>query len=441
MTENDINRYHAAVCELQSTIERESHGYMGTGAAQQRGAFFLERMQRFCDHLGNPERTLRTIHVAGTAGKGSTTAMIYEMLVAAKQSVGMFLSPFVTTSIENIHINGRLLAPQDFVRAWNVLVPVLEHITQNEPDWYPSYAEKFFAVALIALKNAGCEWAVIETGCGGRFDYSNVIPSPVACVLTNISLDHTAVLGNTIEHIAWHKAGIIKSGAKIFSAERQPSVRAVFDAEAHIYNEAVHYIKPERRYSTGMLGEHQQWNAALAAAVGQSLGISQVAIDEGIQHARLPARIELMQQHPRVILDGAHSPAKIAALCEALESFRPWKKLHLVFAAKETKNPMELLLPLLPLADSVTITTFTLPGFDSFDATLTADIIQSVRTDLLPKIIPGSMEAVRDAVSRAESDDVVLITGSLYLAGAVRPLWISEEMIVRERNIFPDTAD
>ncbi len=398
--------------------------------------FFLERTQRLMKRINNPEKQFKAIHVAGTSGKGSTSAMIYSLLLQDQKNVGLYLSPYVSVPTENIHVNGSLVAPDAFADAIEQVRPVIEDIEQEDPEWMPSYAEIFFAVALIHFSSMGVEWLVIETGCGGRYDKTNVFDAPLVCVLTNVSLDHTALLGETECEIADHKAGIIKPGALLFSSETRADVRDVFNAEATKVGAEISYIAPTEHYDTAMPGEHQQWNANLAASVGAALGVPLPTIRAGIAEARLPARVELMQDRPRVIIDGAHSPAKIASLVEALETLRPWKKLHLVFAVKETKQPLDLLTPLLPFADSVTVTNFILPGFRSHEARGIVDDVMQKHPTTSISVETDSARALEHVLATAAKDDIVLITGSLYLAGELRQHWISNEQILTSRSSF-----
>lgn len=433
-----FTQYHNAVSALERIIHTEQKSYMESKSAQD---FFLLRTQHLFDQLGNPERGFKYIHVAGSSGKGSTSTMIYEILHAAGYDVGLYLTPYVTTPIENIHARGQLIHPNDFAHHVNALLQVVERIQKQSPDLAPSYSEVFFAVAIQYFQSIGCEWIVIETGCGGRFDKTNIIPMPRVVALTSIGLDHTEVLGKTLEEIAWQKAGIIKPGAGIFTSETKDTVLGVFDAEAKKTKSTVHRVTEDHAlpdFETAMPGEHQQVNASLAQAVARHIGIQDEAILQGIGTARLPARVELMQQHPRVIVDGAHSEQKIRALVQAVRHMDPWNKLHLLFAAKENKNIHELLKPLVPLIDSAVMTSFVLPGFGSVRPADAAAALQDLKPGITCVIEEDAKRALDSVLQCAEPEDMVLITGSLYLAGELRQHWISEDDILRYRSIFPD---
>ncbi|MFC1598337.1 bifunctional folylpolyglutamate synthase/dihydrofolate synthase [Patescibacteria group bacterium] len=381
----EYDKYKQSVQLLETTINEPHLEYMKSDG--QDWPFFLERTQKLFDRIGNPEKQFKYIHVAGTAGKGSTAMMVYEIMRQAGHSVGLYLSPHVTTSIERVHANGQLISADDFSEGISAMLPLIAQIQTEEPGLMPSYSELFMAIAMNYFKTSGVEWVVLETGCGGRYDKTNIIPPPEVALLTNISLEHCNILGDSLEKIAFHKAGIIKPGSAIYSTETDGSVQSVFNEEAAQHNLNIEYLQPTTSYETAMLGEHQQENAALAAAAAQHLGITEEKIQAGIRQAKLPARIEVMQAKPRVILDGAHSPSKIEALVHSLEQLRPWKKLHLVFTAKQDKNLEGLLKPIIPLADTAIVTTFSLPGFGSYSSTDIKKVMQRLKTDLPKELI------------------------------------------------------
>jgi len=436
------SRYHHSVTRLQSVIPRHAsgsavtHDYM---KPQEDRAVFLERTRRLCEQLHVDADAFQIVHVAGTSGKGSTSTMIYNMLRASGKKVGIFRSPFVTTSIENIEVDGLLIAPDAFADLVDRIIPIAEQIATTTPKQTPSYSELFFAIAMQYFTDSACEWVVLETGCGGRFDYTNIVKKPRVCVLTPINRDHTDILGNTLAEIAWHKAGIIKEGVPVISTETKAEVREVFAAEALAKQTRMIYVAPKRQFTTIMPGAHQQWNAAAAAGVGELLGLPPQAIADGIAITRLPARVEMMQRSPLVILDGAHSQVKMEALVESLNTFRPFGKLHLVFAAKETKTVTEVLRPIAPLADTLWMTSFQLPGFGSHSTAETAAVAATLAPHATIHVEPDCLAAVDRCIAAAKPQDCIVITGSLYLAGFVRTRWISEDAILQKRTLWLDT--
>jgi dihydrofolate synthase/folylpolyglutamate synthase len=177
-------RYQQSVQRLQSVIRRPGTGGTDYMKPHLDRSFFIERTRDFVERCRIPYNDLEIIHVAGTSGKGSTSSMIANVLHAAGQHVGLFRSPFVTTSIENIEVDGLLISPDDFSDLVDWVMPFVDAAGADDPEMAPSYGEIFFAIAMKHFVNIGCEWVVLETGCGGRFDYTNIIENPRICVLT-----------------------------------------------------------------------------------------------------------------------------------------------------------------------------------------------------------------------------------------------------------------
>lgn len=431
--------YAQAVDALNSIIGLEKKDYMeGTHD----GAWFLERTRRFFEALGHPEQKFRYVHIAGSSGKGSTAAMAGEVLHRAGEHVGVYTSPYVTTAIENITIEGKLVDPQVFADAVEVVLVTFEKISNTTPEWRPSYSEVFFAVAIECFTQSDIEIVVLEAGCGGRFDKTNIIPTPEIIILTPLTLDHTELLGNTIKEIAGHKAGIIKPGARVFSTVTQAVAQDVFNKEAKLHNVEITYVVPEKEYETTMPGDHQQTNAAGVDAAMRALEIDEKTIEVGIANARMPARVEEMPQgnaQPHVIIDGAHSPGKIEALKQMLIARDELRtpKVHLIFAAKETKSVEDILSPLTSIIKTATMTSFQLQGFGSHDPADCADTLGRLTSEVEIRIEPDPHTAVDKVMEIANPEDIVLITGSLYLAGILRQRWYPEEKIVEQRTAFP----
>ena len=192
-----------------------------------------------------------------------------------------------------------------------------------------------------------------------------------------------------------------------------------------------------KRYQTSLLGEHQQWNAALAVKVAAHLKIASIYIRQGIANVQLPARIETVQNFPRVIIDGAHDTLKIKALFQVIKKIPSWQKLHLIFAAKEGKSPQELLAPLAPLVNSAYLTSFQLPGFSSVSPQTAATALKKLNKNVKTTIETNAHYALKQCLQNANKKDLVLITGSLYLCGELRPCWFPEEKIIMQRSSFP----
>lgn len=411
-------------------------------------AVFLQRTQQLFDRLGNPERGLKTIHIAGTSGKGSTSMMLYEILRAAGQSVGIYTSPYLQSPIENVAVNGELMDPAAFVRLVDSTLQVVDEIVKESPDMKPSYSEIFFSIAVQYLKECGVEYFVLETGCGGRFDYSNIDMDVIVSVITPIGIDHTDILGDTIEKIAWHKAGIIKQGIPVFNANTNPAVNAVIAQEAAEKSADVFLLTQETadtsQYHPSMRGTHQLHNARLAAAVcrflGQSITITDTMIQSGITAARLPARMEILQQDPLVILDGAHSEPKLRAMQVALLELTD-KQPIIILSLKETKELDATLAIVLEVSQTIICTSWALPGFSSYAPEIVAEELKSQAPHAELFIEANTAAAIEKGLALAtQTGHPLLITGSLYLAGNIREHWIKTDDILTQRTMFPSTA-
>lgn len=431
--------YDEAVELLNSSIGRNSEEYMKPNAKQD---WFLERTRHFFEKLGHPEQGFRYMHIAGSSGKGSSAMMAGEVLHRAGEHVGVYTSPYVTTAIENIWIEGKLVDPQLFADCVEEVMQTYQQIVDEEPEWKPSYSEIFFAVGMLCFARCGVEVIVLETSCGGRFDMTNIIPTPEVTLLTPLTRDHTDILGDTIPEIAWHKAGIIKPGSRVFSTVTDSAAQKVFNKEAQEQDVKITFVTPEREFEIAMPGRHQQVNAAGVHAALMAMEINEKTIEAGIAEARMPARLEDMPQgnaEPRVIIDGAHSPGKMQALLETLtqEDDIKMPQVHLIFAAKETKSVDDILLPLSPILTTATMTRFQLQGFGSVDPGDAADTLRRINPDVPCEVIPDAQEAVENVLERANPADIVLITGSLYLAGILRERWYPSDNIVKQRTAFP----
>lgn len=232
---NDFQTYREAVAFIESFSYRSirRNAVKKAGDKIRDPNFFLKRTQHFLDLLKNPERGMKVIHVTGTAGKGTVSTMIQQVLNAARQSnpkigsVGLFTSPYVTTTIEKIKVDDQYIAPDEFVEIVEYIKPF---IPKAEKSTYgiPSAFELFVILSLLYFKRKNCKWAVLEVGLGGRYDATNIIPNPVVTAITNIDYDHTDILGHTLREIAYDKAGIIKKGSLFFTSEQRPSLQNFF---------------------------------------------------------------------------------------------------------------------------------------------------------------------------------------------------------------------
>jgi dihydrofolate synthase/folylpolyglutamate synthase len=378
----------------------------------------LERIRRVLGALANPQRAYRVVHVAGTNGKGSTCAMIDAGLRAAGVRSGLFTSPHLIEPTERIQMDGIPVSPALFQRAFHV---VHETAQSLDLDCHPTYFETVTAMAFWLFRELKIETAVVEVGLGGRLDATNVV-EPALTVITPIDFDHEAFLGHTLESIATEKAGILKAGVPAIFARQRPEAEAVLNRVARglgiVVNQTesfpvtdLHIDARGSRFSgicCPLAGEHQVENAITAAMALESLGVS----PKGIAGARWPGRLEHVSPNPDIILDGAHNPAGARALAKYLERFYAGRKLHLIYGAMRDKAIEEIAGILFPLADDLIVTT---PAN-----------ARALRPEALVEMAgrgetaASVSEALGKARERATADDVIVITGSLFLVGEAR---------------------
>lgn len=378
----------------------------------------LERIRAVLEALGNPQDSYGSVHVAGTNGKGSTCAMIEAGLRAAGVRTGLFTSPHLIEPVERIQIDGIPVTREQFQRAFQVVHETAEKL---DLDCHPTYFETVTAMAFWLFREMGVETAVVETGLGGRLDATNVV-KPLVTAITAIDFDHEAYLGHTIEAIAGEKAGILKPGAVAVFARQRPEVEAVLEARARELGVRVERAKEfeirdleidARGCSFNGLrcplaGEHQVDNAVTAVMVLRELGVPA----EGIAEARWPGRLECVSPNPDVILDGAHNPAGARALARYLERFYADRRIWMIFGAMRDKAVEEITEILFPLAHELILTA--------------PDAPRAVRPEALKEMagrgrVAANFAAAIELVnSEVSADDVVVVTGSLFLIGEAR---------------------
>jgi len=419
---SDTKRYYEAIRFLEGLSNiSTAETYMQGGNPHPE--MYLERTLWLLNAVGNPQKKFRFIHVAGTAGKGTVSTLIHTMLVRSGRKAGLFTSPFATTSLEKIKIGERYVEADLFAELVDELKPVLTRSLKESPHGIPSYYEIFFALSLMAFRRTSCEWAVIEVGCGGTYDATNVIPAPEIGVITTIDYDHMRLLGNTLESIAGNKAGIIKQGSHIWTSEMRPELRQLFRTTCEQRGAVYHEISDTIEF-------YQDKNQQVAREVATQLGISKEVQQWAIGAFRLPCRFELVQDHPRVILDGAHNAAKVGAAVARLKNLS-YGSLHLVIAMAEDKDAEKMLREIMPLT--------TVPYYTRFQETHRPALNPLGLREKARK--PGEIfldpfQALDAALAAAKENDIVLVIGSFYLSGELRTRWFSEDFIVENGRSF-----
>jgi dihydrofolate synthase/folylpolyglutamate synthase len=396
--------------------------------------------------MGEPHRKFRSVHVAGTNGKGSTSLFIAAMLRAAGFRVGLYTSPHLVSFTERIRIDNTLITEERVVELAARLRDASR--TAAGPDetfaLNPTFFEVATAMAFTYFAEEGVDLAVIEVGMGGRLDSTNVI-TPLVSVITNIELEHTEFLGTTLAQIAGEKAGIIKRGVPVVTGAAQQEVLAVIDREAAVHDAEVYrlsrdfmpthggssleqvfdYSGIKRAYEKvriNMLGRHQVDNACLALATieclrGAGIPVAEAAIRSGLEQARWEGRMELVALKPDIYLDGAHNPASARILAATVREMRTaYQRLVLIIGILGDKDYHGILSALASLADHVVVTK---PGYSrAMDVLKLASEIRKLHGSV--EIAETVEEAIAAACKAASPKDLVLITGSLYVVGEAR---------------------
>jgi dihydrofolate synthase/folylpolyglutamate synthase len=402
--------------------------------------FGLEPMQALLAALGNPERGQRFVHVAGTNGKGSTSAAIASMLRHAGLRTGLYTSPHLVEPTERIQVDGERVSRQEFAAVFETVHAAAERLLEQELlDAHPSYFETVTAMALLIFRER-CEISVLEVGLGGRLDATNVI-APELCVITPIAYDHEAYLGNTLEAIAAEKAGILKAGVKAVVAPQPAEAAAVINARArelgcalvHAGGYPVSNVRARARsatfafggeeYCCPLPGRHQVENAKCAILACRELGIKTPAMQAGLAAVEWPGRLERVARAPDFILDGAHNPAGAAALAAYIREFCAGRPVWLVYGAMRDKAIDEVTTQLFPLAERLIVTA------PDFPRALRPEAILEVTAHpnaTVAATIPQAIEIARTAPREA----VVFFSGSLFLVGEARHLLTRESALV-----------
>jgi dihydrofolate synthase/folylpolyglutamate synthase len=396
----------------------DPHGYL---AALQPLAmrFGLERMERALDALGHPERRYAVLHVGGTNGKGSTCAMAAAALSEAGHAVGLYTSPHLVRFNERIAVRG---APIDDAALGRAVAEIREACPWHDGGGEDrlTYFEFATLAGLVHFARARVDVAVVEVGLGGRFDATNAI-RPRVTAIARINLDHTQLLGDTVEQIAFEKAGIFKAGVPaVVHAHQPPGALETLRAEAGRRGAPFVLAEPDWGGPVALRGPHQRGNAALAAAALRALGREGVAIGEdhvarGIATARWPGRLE---EVGGVLLDGAHNPDGAAALAAALPVLHPGRPVELVFGVLSDKDHAGMLRALAPAVRRLHLVAPATPRARSAATLLGVTRTLGVEADVHPALA----DAIACARAAARDGALVCVAGSLYLVGEARAL-------------------
>lgn len=404
----------------------------------------LKRMEYMMERLGHPETKMKSVHIGGTNGKGSTVTFLRSILEASGYSVGTFTSPYIEQFNERISVNGKPIRDDELVELTNIIRPLADELEKTELGG-PTEFEVITAMSFYYFANVKqVDIVIYEVGLGGRFDSTNII-YPLASVITNIGLDHTNILGHSYAEIAFEKAGIIKPAVPIFTAAKQPEALNVIkeqaknkqaplfqlDQEFSIFDhysvdrgEVFSMVSGEFQSFTGletsMLGKHQTENASLAVMTAQylhesgSFVITEEAVRKGLKMAYWPGRLEIVSENPLIILDGAHNNEGISALVQELTNRYTDKSVHIIFAALKDKKLDQMIHQLDQVADKITFVSFDFPrAADAEDLVKISQSPQKLAVDDWKTYIMEEIQAV-------EPNRLLVITGSLYFISDVK---------------------
>ena len=446
--------YRESTNRLLSLVDHER---VQPSLPRQKRIYDLGRMEMLLGRLGNPHLGIPTIHVAGTKGKGSTAALCDAVLHSAGYRTGFYSSPHMHTFRERIRLNTEPVSEDKFAHLVADLWQDQEWVPVNTDLGPVSLFEFMTVMALQCFKNELVDFQTIEVGLGGRLDATNVV-QPSVCVITSISLDHTAILGDTLEQIAGEKAGIIKPGSSVVVGPQRPAAHAVLmsvceQRQAHpvVVGRDLTWHPGERdsagqsfmiRSKSGeyqlhmpLLGAHQLENAASAVAVLESLteqgySIPDQAFAEGFASVSWPCRMEVLSQSPLVVADGAHNAYSMAALLDSLPKYFDYSNLVVIAGFSRDKSVKDMIALLAKGTPKVITTRSRHPR-----STPPQELAGLFREQALTGV--KATESIRDAVSQAKEmagpNDLILGTGSLFVAAEVR------EVLLRiEPEVYPD---
>ena len=395
----------------------------------------LHRVQALLDKMGNPEKKLKYVHIAGTNGKGSTASMTASILQKAGYRTGLYTSPYIYRFHERIQINGEQISDEDLVEITEMVKPLASSMEQS-----PTEFELVCCIAFEYFARKQCDIVVLEVGLGGAFDATNVIDVPEVAVITNIGLDHTDILGNTVEEIALTKAGIFKEGGHAVVYRGLPSVEQVFEMvcaekkiklrkadfdglclKAHSLDGQIFDCGSRKDLVLPLLGDHQLHNASVVLSIIDSMieqgwKISEKNIYEGMRDVSWPGRFDIVSRDPLFIIDGGHNPQCIDALVKNIEDYLTGRKVIALTGVLGDKDYADMYQPVMPLVDCFVC--ITPPSPRKLEAEALAKHLQGAGATA---IACATVEAgVAKALELSGKDGVVLCFGSLYTIGAIK---------------------
>lgn len=397
----------------------------------------LERIQELMARLGDPQKQLHFIHVAGTNGKGSVCAMLAAVLQRAGYVTGLYTSPHLQTVHERMKVNGVNISDEELIELVREVKPAADRMEDS-----PTEFERITAMALVYFQKKGCDVVVLEVGLGGRLDSTNVIEAPDAAVITHIALEHTEYLGDTRAKIAGEKAGIIKEGAPVILYRQSEEVLQVVRQVCQDRRAPLTVTQPEQMalrsdsldgqcfdyrdradLRLALLGPYQLDNAAVVLDCVDVLNrergyhIPERAVREGLEQVCWPGRFEVLMTRPLVIVDGAHNPDGVEQLARSVRTYLPGRKATFVMAVMADKDYRDMIRTVAPYARGFVAVA------PDYGRALDAESLRSAMEEEtgLPSLCGGSIRGgLRLAMQASAPEDAVVVFGSLYQVGEVR---------------------
>ena len=395
----------------------------------------LGRTQELLEKMGNPEKKLKFVHIAGTNGKGSTAAMTASILSKAGYRTGLYTSPYIYRFHERIQVDGVEISDEDLTEITEYVKPLADSMEQS-----PTEFELVCCIAFEYFYRKKCDIVVLEVGMGGAWDATNVIEVPEVAVITNIGLDHTEYLGDTVEKIAETKSGIFKPHGHAVVYRSTPSVEAVYERvcaerdvslrkadfdglvlKAHTLEGQVFDCGSRKNLVLPLLGDHQLHNASVVLSIadtliGEGWKISEQNIYDGIRDVRWPGRFDIVCRKPLFIIDGGHNPQCIEALVKNIRDYLAGKKVIALTGVLADKDYADMYKPVMPLVDRFVC--ITPPNPRKLEAQQLARYLQQAGAQA--QASESLLDGVKKAMDLAGEDGVVLCFGSLYSIGGIR---------------------
>lgn len=435
--------------EAVDFIESLANISASEGRSEKQAEEHVEKVRDFLRFLGNPENSLKIIHIAGTSGKGSVAAMLQNILLSARHRAGLYTSPHATTYCERIKAGDKYIGEKDLAELVNFLKNKMDELFISL-----NFFEFTFILAILYFKKMKCDYAVIETGLGGGRDTTNAVQRPIYTIITNIGRDHLDIIGPTLKDVAEEKAGIIKKGAPLLTGERRKNLLKIFVRELHKitnyellitnYKElkniktdlnGTEFNYKKEHYKLRLLGVHQARNAALAIDCAMDLGLPAEAIKQGLAAVYYPARLEIIKKHPLIIIDGAHNEDKIKASMGFIKILKNKniKKKYLILAAAKNKEIGRAASKLAEYFNKIYLTRFSNPFRKCRNLSDWLKIIPKKESKKI-SYFHLAKDALLDILPKLRDNDLLMITGSIFLSGELREYWYSEEYILKNRQ-------